>query len=115
MAGTLIVNEKQDWLPASWVFDNVLESIAEVLVADEPQLAQEFLDARTTVGMGYLDLRAFPREQFISIMKSAQTALQKAKNEGPSVFQLPSYYPGYISHFENLCSILLTDPRASAC
>jgi hypothetical protein len=51
-------------MPANWVYDNVLEAMAEVVKADNPGLADTLLDATTKVSVGYLDLRELERPPY---------------------------------------------------
>ena len=50
MAGTLEVTEDLCWMPAGWVFDNVLDRIAEVLYPQDTALTELLLAGVTHGG-----------------------------------------------------------------
>ncbi len=111
MAGTFVINETDDWLPASWVFDNAMEEMARHIALDNSELAQELLDARTSTSMGYFDLRQRDSLSVMLIHKAAKHSLQLIRDQGAGAFARPEFFPGYVSQLEKLCNLLERDPR----
>jgi hypothetical protein len=113
MAGTLVINDKSDWLPAGWVFDNVLEAISAEIRTQDPSLAELLNNSRTTVSQGYLDLRQQPIEIFQRITMGAEQALAKVRLQGSESFADTEFYRGYLTQLECLCRLLHADPRGA--
>ena len=114
MAGTLEINEHVAWMPAGWVFDGVLELIASEIGTDNAELAAILNQARA-VGIQYGDLRGIGSDQFGALLRSAERAYAKALARGPSGFNNPIFYGGFMTHFESLMEVLRSDPRATKC
>jgi hypothetical protein len=113
MAGTLEIRDDVVWMPAGWLFDNVLELIARELEVRDPALASVLLKARTSEGTGYLDLRKLAREQFQTLTHAAIAAYDHAIAEGATAFALPSFFATFLKHFEQLKNQLESDQRSS--
>lgn len=113
MAGTIVINDHADWLPAGWVYDNVLDAIACELREYDAALADEFLAARTTVSQGYLDLRNLDSDSYRQLLLAAERTLQAIRSAGPDTLALPDSYLGYLAQFETFCDLLVRDPRAT--
>src|SRR5436189_2876300 len=102
MSGTLIVRDNAVWMPAGWVFDNVLELVASELQAENSSLSKALLDARTDVRGGYLDLRMLDANQFRSLVRAAGRAYERVIEEGAKAFYDPSFYEGFVKRFDDL-------------
>ena len=113
MAGTLIVNENDDWLPPGWLFDNVLRRISTELPDDE-EVLRDILRQADTARTSYADLRELAPDSFRLLVKIADRAYDAVASDGPSAFHDPSAFPGYIRWFDDLRSKLKRDPRAAA-
>jgi len=113
MSGTLEINDNATWMPAGWIFDRVLELLAEEVESADPALSRRLLDARTEV-TGYGDLRQLERSQFLLITEAAQRAYERAEKAGPTPFRDPAFYPGFLRHFRALTELLRMDSRAAA-
>jgi hypothetical protein len=112
MSGTIVIRDDADWMPAGWVFNNVLELVASELRNKNLSLSMAFLDARTDVSVGYLDLRTLEAEEFRSLMQAVERAYNRIVEGGASTFQNPSFYEGFIKHFADLKALLEADVRA---
>lgn len=111
MAGTLEISQTAVWMPAGWIFDRVLELLAEELQSADPALARILLDSRTEV-TGYGDLRQLERNKFLLIAEAAEGAYKRVETMGPTAFRDPTFYPGFLKHFRMLRDLLRNDPRA---
>jgi hypothetical protein len=106
MAGTLEITDEYCWMPAGWLFDNVLDRIAAEVESQSSATAEKLHNARTDVSGGYLDLRSAPTPELELITKSAETALMAVEKAGADSFYDPSSYPGFIQQFQSLNQML---------
>ena len=112
MSGTLEINEKATWMPAGWIFDRVLELLAEELKSADRALATALLDSRTEV-TGYCDLRQLERTKFRLIAEATERAYARFEATGPTAFHDPAFYSGCLKHFRTLRDMLKRDARAA--
>ena len=112
MAGTLEVTEDLCWMPAGWVFDNVLERIAEVLYPQDAALAELLLASRTDANGGYLDLRDMNLETLGLLLEAANIAYSCLTRAGVQECASPEFYAGLLTQFQALCDMLRTAQQA---
>jgi len=112
MAGTLEVTEDLCWMPAGWVFDNVLERIAEVLYPQDAALAELLLASRTDANGGYLDLRDVNLETLGLLLEAANIAYSCLTRAGVQECASPEFYAGLLTQFQALCDMLRTAQQA---
>ena len=108
MAGTLEVTEDLCWMPAGWVFDNVLERIAEVLSPQDAALAELLLASRTDANGGYLDLRDVNLETLGLLLDTANIAYGCLARAGVQECVSQKFYAGLLTQFQDLCDMLRT-------
>ena len=106
MAGTLEIADDLCWMPAGWVFDNVLERMSAALIGNDDALSEKLLRSRTQENAGYLDLRSCGASQISILIQAADDSYAKAQNEGPASFYDPKFYPGFMNQFQNLREML---------
>jgi hypothetical protein len=106
MAGTLDISENCCWMPAGWIYDNVLEQIASFIANEDNALANSLLAARTAGGTGYLDLRCCSRRELETIVRGAQNCLDSTRKQGGKAFYDSRFYPGFINQLESLLAML---------
>ncbi|HTN74514.1 MAG TPA: hypothetical protein VL096_04680 [Pirellulaceae bacterium] len=111
MAGTLQVNERAAWTPAGWIFNNVLERVALRIEADDPQLAEEVLEALGP-SPGHLDLSAVPADRLQVITRATEEVNRKAGETGPKAFHDVAFFEPFMSELGSLLQILHADPRS---
>ncbi len=114
MSGLLKIRNDSKWMPAGWVFDNVLERIATELETIDPALSATLLEATTDNGIGYCDLCSLDSEQFCTLIQAMERAYDKSIVEGAASFYKPEYYPPFISVFAELKTLLLSDARSQS-
>ena len=112
MAGTLEVTEDLCWMPAGWVFDNVLERIADVLYPQDSTLAELLLASRTEANGGYLDLRDVNLETLGLLVETANIAHSCLARAGVQEGVSPEFYAGLLTQFQELCNMLRTAQQA---
>jgi hypothetical protein len=95
-------------MPASWVFDNVLKRIAEVLYPQDATLAELFLASRTDANGGYLDLRDVNLETLGLLLETANIAYGCLARTGVQGGASPEVYAGLLTQFQDLCNMLRT-------
>lgn len=113
MSGTLVIDENVAWMPAGWVYNGVLEGIAQALDERYAGLRQFLLEAQTEY-RGYCDIQSLTADDFNIVLEAAGRAYLKAAEEGPDGFQDPKWYGPFIKHFGALIEMLRADPRARA-
>src|SRR2546423_5269671 len=96
MAGTLEISDDLCWMPAGWVYDNVLERIAFTLKDKDAALASLLLQSRIDENGGYCDLRECCANRFLLLVQAADDAYAQVEREGPTPFHDPSFYPGFL-------------------
>lgn len=97
-------------MPAGWVYDNVLELVAEKLKDNDPELGTLLRQGQTAT-LGHCDLRNLDRNQFGNLTEAAEAAYAEVAKRGPKAFANPSYYAGFLKQFRGLLSLLRADPR----
>jgi hypothetical protein len=108
MGGTLEITETLCWMPARWVFDNAMEGLASHAAGEDPALARELLDARTSVSGGYLDVRLADRSRFAILARATADYIAETEYAGAEAFNLPAFYPGFVAQLKSLHSMLVT-------
>jgi len=114
MAGTLIINPSADWLPAGWLFDEVLESIASEVASTQLDLARSLRAARTDAGSGYIDMTGWSAARMAAVVDAATSHLSHTESAGSQAFHDPEFFPGYLAQVDDLISKLRRDPRVTA-
>ena len=107
MSGTFFLPSDHRWSSSGWIYDNVLERMATILVTkNNPTVADKFLEARTEVNGGYLDFREADTDTLRLLLQTATEAYEQFKIEGAGSFYLPEFYPGFMWQFDELLTIL---------
>lgn len=106
MAGTLEISDELCWMPAGWVYDNVLERMASFLKDKDASLAAILLQSRTEENGGYCDLRMSDASRFLKLVQAADDAYAQIESEGASSFHDPASYPGFVDQFRKLREML---------
>ena len=99
-------------MPAGWVFDNVLERIADVLYPQDSALAELLLASRTDANGGYLDLRDVNPETLSLLLETANIAYGCLAGAGVPGGMSPEFYAGLLTQFQDLCNMLRTAQQA---
>jgi hypothetical protein len=99
-------------MPAGWVFDNVLERIADVLYPQDSALAELLLASRTEANGGYLDLRDVNLETLGLLLETAHVAYGCLARAGVQGDMSPEFYAGLLTQFQDLCDMLRTAQQA---
>lgn len=113
MAGTLQVNERAAWIPAGWIFNNVLERVAARIENDDPVLAETVLEALGP-NPGHLDLCASPADRLQLITHAAEEVRRRAIEAGPKAFHDVAFFEPYMEELQNLLQVLHADPRCGS-
>lgn len=106
MAGTLEISDELCWMPAGWVYDNVLERMASSLKDNDVSLAGILLQSRTDENGGHCDLRMCDASQFLKLVQAADDAYAQVESEGAGSFHDPASYPGFVDQFRRLREML---------
>lgn len=102
MSGTLELSDELCWMPAGWVYDNVLERLAAELQTEKRSLSRTLLQAKTEENGGYLDLRGSRKDELIALGDAIEKVCAGIESEGPGAFFEPAYYEGFISQVREL-------------
>src|SRR5215475_3247011 len=105
MGGALKISNELSWVPARWVFDNALEMIAKQIESQHSELAAELLAARTSVGIGYLNLQKYNREVPVILLRALGDVQRDLEKAGDTSFALPEYYPAFMMHLRELAKL----------
>ncbi len=114
MAGTLEATDDLCWMPAGWVFDAVLERIAQVLHPQDPTLAAWLLAARTEASGGYLDLRDLEGERWTRLCQAAEDAYAHLLQEAVPPDGVSASVEGLHTQFDHLRTLLQATRPAPA-
>lgn len=95
------------WWAANWVYDTIVERIADDLVCGpaEEALASWLRGRLCTVqgpGVGCVDLRELSEEDRRLFRAAAQSALRQAILSGPIGWHDPSFFPVWLKKFRQL-------------
>ena len=102
MSGTLIVNANSAWMPAGWVFDLVLDTLAEDLDRVQPDLARKLRHAKTDVSVGFLDLAGLEAKTLSTLHEAVERAHGEFQRRGAASFHNPAFFPGFMAKLEEL-------------
>jgi hypothetical protein len=106
VSGTLELSNELCWMPAGWVYDNVLDRLAAELEAEHPAIARTLLQARSAENGGYLDLRSARADELLALRQAAEKVHARLESEGASSFAAPEFYDGFVSQFRAFREIL---------
>src|SRR5262249_37513504 len=98
--------------PAGWVYDNVLQRLAEVVQVTDPALAAALARSTTTKNGGFLDLRSATGATLATLVRAADEVFHQVEKQGSSAFQRPEFYPGFREHLQTLRDMLRARQRA---
>lgn len=110
MSATLQINTDTYWMPAGWIYDNVLESMASKL-SDTPELASLMLESLSDKST-FLDLHQMTPKLFQRLLRAAEDVLAETRS-GSCTFTRPEYFPAYESKLKQLVDLLRSDPRTA--
>ncbi len=109
MGGVLVLNEDLCWMPASWIFDNVLGWIAERLTEESSELSSLLSNSQVEItGVGYLDITNASEDAIVQLMRETEAAVKPYEDAGASSFAMPEMYDGFMKHLRQLHSMLVT-------
>jgi hypothetical protein len=102
MAGTLEIRDDLCWMPAGWVFDNLLERAAQA----EPELKEALLGALTEGGAGYLDMRGWSPTRVRRLKSAVRQVRDEVERGGAGAFANPQFFPGFLRQVDELLDLL---------
>ncbi|MFO0931754.1 MAG: hypothetical protein U1E39_03490 [Planctomycetota bacterium] len=97
------------WATPGWVFDNVLEDIARHVGPRDPELSHAIQEA--IEGVQYLDASQWSSGRLLLLLEGARISRQQRLRAGPSAFQKPEFFPGFMTQVEQLIAQVELDPR----
>jgi hypothetical protein len=100
-------------MPAGWVFDLVLETLAEDLERGQPDLARKLRNAKTDVSVGFLDLAGLDATTLSTLHQAVERTHDTFQRRGASSFHNPAFFPGFMAKLEELQRLVASDPRLS--
>lgn len=111
MSGFIVLHNGRTWSAASWAYDAVIESIAEVLLDEmnEEELSQYLKNQTCAIqgpGMGRVDLRELPVTGAEAFTAAIPLAIAKERNRSGSNWHEPSLFPTWLSRFESLQDLI---------
>ena len=113
MSGTLVINSRDAWMPASWVFNHVLELVvAEIRNSGRLDLADAIVKVLRP-NLEYLDLSVWPAEDIRLLRASLEGTHRVSQAAGGAGFQSKEFYEGYLARVADLKALLDLDPRLS--
>lgn len=111
MSTYIDLDDGRSWWAANWAYDAVIESIAAELHSST--LEREFaawLRTKTCLecgpGLGSLDVRELSPACRLAFCKATRRALENAATQGGSEWQQPEFFPGWITKFRELVSMM---------
>ncbi len=111
MSGTLVVNDRDVWDTAGWVFRNVLSQVSEVIATSSPDLALLFREATSEQGLEYADLRSLPAARLRDLLRALESVRARTLADGPSSFRQPEFFDGYVRQLGLLVDMVRRDAR----
>lgn len=110
MSGSIFTPTGAHWSAAGWVFRNILDRTALVLIgrgnAALGSLLAEGGVVRVVQTLDLSDLRASDRQDFQQALK---VAYQWFETEGPENWRRPEFFPGFMDCFSELLRVLTTE------
>jgi hypothetical protein len=110
MAGTFEITDSLCWMPAGWIYDNILKSMADVLGREGP-LGSLLLDSLTTANGGYRDARNLSADDLTLLCDAAKTLASQVKCAGPLSFAIPDGFRAYVRDLDELVQMLSDTAR----
>jgi len=114
MSGTLDLNDQDTWMPAGWVFDNVLAQLGDELSASSPELARILREGITESSGGYVNLDIVSAEQLRGLLAALEIVRARTLAQGRSSFHVPEFFEGYIEQLNSLIEMVRRDERVAA-
>ncbi len=99
MSGSRELPDELCWMPAGWVYDDVLDRLAQELETELPAISHMLLQAKPETNGGYLDLIHISVDELLALERAAERAYERLEMDGPSCFSVPSFYAGLASQF----------------
>ena len=110
MSGVIGIRPKVSWVAPGWIFDGVLNRIAEIVQETNVHLAERVRNGTSDrQAFGYLDLGDWTREERRLFLAAALEARARCERAGPVSWHDPKTFPGYMKRFEELIEALQKD------
>jgi len=109
MSGCIAINASSSWTPAGWIFDNVLEDVADELQGRDAQLARLVRDALE--GFEYLNVSNWTETQMSTLLQAVVSSRAERLRRGAAAFAKPEFFPGFLEAVDRLIGLLNEDPR----
>src|ERR1039457_7025854 len=110
MAGTLELNARSTWMPAGWIYDGVLQLLADELRRVDPGLSETLRKGLTESG-GYCDLGSVSPASFRNASRAAEAVLAHTVAQGAAAFHDPAAYPAFTTQLSKLLELIHADAR----
>lgn len=101
------------WLPAGWVGRGASDRIMRELPADAPPSIRERLAHMNDYPGAIAFFEDATTQEIMILCAAAERALERERSEGPVDWVDPSFFPGFLSCFEELVEYLHLDPRST--
>jgi hypothetical protein len=111
MSGTVVVNDRESWIPAGWIYDALLSGVARALVRRNPAMSALLEAATTEASVGYLDLRGLDASGMRDLATAIVAERDMVVRAGAAAFHNPSFHPGFVARVGDLISMLERDAR----
>src|SRR5262249_37711713 len=99
------------WMPAGWIYDNLLERVADHVEGANRPLAELLRNACTHRSVGYLDLRSLDAPSFGTIARALDLVRSQVVADGPQAFHDPQFFEGFVQRLDELIQMVTKDPR----
>jgi hypothetical protein len=107
VSGTLEISDEATWMPASWLFDDVLSVLAHDVEKVDPALAEQLRGGRTDVSVGYADVSAVSGDAYDALL----AAVTRLTRELAGTAQDSGHRSAALSAVGELRALLRMDPR----
>jgi hypothetical protein len=111
VSGTLVISDEATWMPASWLFDDILSALAQGVEKLDPALAEQLRDGRTEVSVGYADVRAVSGDAYDALLATVTQLTHELAGASADTGQDRDYRSAALSAVGELRALLRTDSR----
>ena len=100
MSHIIIFDKKRNWYGANWAGRNLVYRVREHLPQDSSKHLVERLGHIDDFPGCNVDLSELSVDELRALLAAAEKAVAATRAAGPSSFQDPSFFPGFLQKFE---------------
>jgi hypothetical protein len=112
LSATLFLSDGVTWMPPSWVYDLVLERLADAVEPEDAALAEGLRAGLSELTGGFSGLDELSTDPFRRVVTAADGVLERTQDVGPEGFSTAARFEEFMYALSEFKALLRVDSRA---